>query len=280
MSEQSARTGSEHRTLKMEPPIRSTTQPWRRVDVLGVQVSAISPRIAIEEIDRRVRQQDPGYVTFTGVHGVMESQADPALRAIHNRASLICPDGMPLVWAARSAGAPDCQRVCGPDLMLAVWERSADLGWRHFLYGGRDGVAELLAKRLQERFPGVQIAGTWTPPFRPLTEGEFDDIAAMINRSRAQLVWVGLSTPKQERWMAAMRSRLEAPVLLGVGAAFDINAGLVPRAPAWMQRNGLEWLFRMASEPRRLARRYLTNNPRFVLRMIRSRPVLLTGETQ
>jgi N-acetylglucosaminyldiphosphoundecaprenol N-acetyl-beta-D-mannosaminyltransferase len=167
------------------------------------------------------------------------------------------------------------RRVYGPDLMLAVLGRAAERGWSSFFYGGAEGTPELLASRLQERFPGLRIAGTYSPPFRPVTAEEDEAIVARINDARPDLVWVGLSTPKQERWMDAHVGRLAAPAMLGVGAAFDIHAGNLRQAPRWMQRNGLEWLYRLYREPRRLWRRYLRNNPAFVLAVMRRRPKLL-----
>jgi len=244
------------------------------VNVLGIRVAAIDIHWAVDEIERRIDEDVPGYLTFTGVHGVMESQGCQDLIDIHNNAALTCPDGMPLVWAARYAGVAECSRVYGPDLMLAACSRSVDRGWRHFFYGGGDGVAEQLVAALSERYPGLVVAGTYTPPFRPLTVDEERDIAELINSSRADVVWVGLSTPKQERWMAAFRDRVDAPVLLGVGAAFDMHAGLLRQAPPWLQRSGLEWAYRLLREPRRLWRRYLSNNPRFVARILRDRPRL------
>jgi N-acetylglucosaminyldiphosphoundecaprenol N-acetyl-beta-D-mannosaminyltransferase len=167
------------------------------------------------------------------------------------------------------------RRVYGPDLMLAVLERAAARGWTSFLYGGKEGVPELLAERLVARFPGLRIVGWYSPPFRALTPDEDSAIVERINAARPDLVWVGLSTPKQERWMAAHVGHLVAPVLLGVGAAFDIHAGTLRQAPPWMQRSGLEWAYRLYREPRRLWRRYLSNNPRFVVGIIRRQPRLV-----
>lgn len=245
----------------------------RRVDVLGVQVSAVDPDLALELISSWVDTRTRSYVCVTGVHGVMESQGDPALTQVHNGSGLTVPDGMPLVWCCHRAGLTDTRRVYGPDLMLAVLERAAERGWSSYFYGGAEGVPELLGERLSERFPGLLVAGTFSPPFRPLTEAEDADVVQRIQDSGADLVWVGLSTPKQERWMVAHRDRLDAPVLLGVGAAFDFHTGRVRQAPAWMQQRGLEWLFRLLVEPRRLWRRYLSNNPRFVMAIMRQRPV-------
>jgi N-acetylglucosaminyldiphosphoundecaprenol N-acetyl-beta-D-mannosaminyltransferase len=248
--------------------------PIRRVDVLGVGISAINMDMALAEVTRWVEQGAHHYVCVTGVHGVMESQRDPELMRIHNDSGLTTPDGMPMVWAGKKAGAEWMSRVYGPDLMLAVLTRAAERGWSSFLYGGNEGVADTLAEKLRERIPGLQVAGTYCPPFRPLTPDEDADVVDRINKSGAQLVWVGLSTPKQERWMAAHVGLLDAAALFGVGAAFDFHAGLVPQAPAWMQRNGLEWFYRLCKEPRRLWRRYFQNNPAFVAGISRKPPVL------
>ena len=222
---------------------------------------------ALIRIDAWIAQRHPNYICVTGVHGVMESQQDEDLRQIHNHAGMVVPDGMPLVWLGKLHGHSHMTRVYGPDLMLALCERSVERGYRHYLYGGAEGVPELLAERLRQRFPGIQIVGTYSPPFRPLTPEEDETIVQRINQSHPDIVWVGLSTPKQERWMAAHVGRVSAPVLIGVGAAFDFHAGLKPQAPRWMQRSGLEWFFRLLTEPRRLWRRYLINNPKFVARV-------------
>lgn len=234
-----------------------------RVNILGVGVSAVDMEMALGMIDGWIARRERRYVCVTGVHGVMESQRDEALRRIHNAAGMVTPDGMPLVWLSRLKGFRHVERVYGPDLMLALCEHSVDRGYRHFFYGGAEGVAEQLTARLKAQFPGLQVAGVYAPPFRPLTPDEDAQIVQMINAANPDVVWVGLSTPKQERWMAAHVERL-ASVLIGVGAAFDFLAGCKPQAPRWMQRSGLEWCFRLATEPRRLARRYLVNNPRFV----------------
>ncbi len=249
-----------------------TTIP--RVDVLGVGISAIDMRQAVAEIARWVEQREPHYVCVTGVHGVMEAQRDPELRRIHNASGLTTPDGMPMVWAGHRAGAVDMGHVRGSGLLSAVCAVAAERGWSSFFYGGGPGVPELLAERLIARFPGLRVAGTWSPPFRPLTPDEDRMVIEAINRSAPDLVWVGLSTPKQERWMAAYRGYLDAPAVLGVGAAFDMHAGLLPQAPQWMQRSGLEWLYRLGREPKRLWRRYLRNNPRFIIEILRRPPVL------
>lgn len=246
-----------------------------RIDVLGVGISAVNMDMAVDAIRLWIQDNRSEYVCVTGVHGVMEAQSDPVLLDIHNRSGLTTPDGMPMVWAGRRAGAHWMERVYGPDLMLAVLHEAANRGWRSYLYGGAEHVPDLLEQRLTERIPRLKIVGKYSPPFRPLTEEEMDDVAERINRSGAQLVWVGLSTPKQERWMHAMRPRLDAPVLLGVGAAFDFHAGLMPQAPPLLQKSGLEWAYRLSREPRRLWRRYLRNNPRFVASIVRRPPRLI-----
>lgn len=247
----------------------------QRVDVLGVHVSAIDPAMALERITTWIDHGDRQYVCVTGVHGVGESWNDPALRAIHNRSGLTTPDGMPMVWCGRWAGAKWMRRVYGPDLMLDVLALAAERGWSSFFYGSSDATLAALVDRLAERVPGARVAGTFAPPFRPLTVDEDRSIVERINAARPDLVWVGLSTPKQERWMAEHRDLLAAPVLLGVGAAFDFVAGVKRQAPRWMQRSGLEWLFRLVSEPRRLWRRYLVGNARFLWRIARRRPRLV-----
>jgi N-acetylglucosaminyldiphosphoundecaprenol N-acetyl-beta-D-mannosaminyltransferase len=247
------------------------------VDVLGVRVSAVTFAQALDVVEDLVSRREPAYVTVTGVHGVMESQRDDQLRTIHNEAALVCPDGMPLVWSGHRAGAAWVERVYGPDLMLAVLERSVANGGRHFFYGGREGVAELLADKMQARYAGLQVAGSYCPPFRDLRPDEEADIAGLINAQAPDVVWVGLSTPKQERWMSRFRPRLQAPVLVGVGAAFDFHTGLVRQAPVALQHAGLEWAFRLAVEPRRLWRRYLRNNPAFIARVLGRPPELAAG---
>jgi N-acetylglucosaminyldiphosphoundecaprenol N-acetyl-beta-D-mannosaminyltransferase len=198
----------------------------------------------------------------------MEAQQDGELRRILNGAFLNTPDGMPMVWAGRLAGFSEMGRVYGPDLMLEVCDWSRANRVTHFLYGGGPGVAEELKRRLEEKFPGLQVIGTYTPPFRPLTATEEAEVVTRVNAVRPDIVWVGLSTPKQEKFMAQFWQRLDATLMFGVGAAFDIHAGRLRQAPRWMQRSGLEWLFRLGCEPRRLGRRYLQNNPIFAVKII------------
>lgn len=244
-------------------------QQLERVNILGVQVSALTIPLATATMQRWVADGERHYVCITGVHGVMESQRDRQLMDIHNDAGMVTPDGMPLVWMSRRLGHPEVERVYGPDLMRAMCGVSARQGYRNFLYGSRPSTLANLGAAITGSYPGLQLAGSLSPPFRALSPEEEAAEIEQINAARPDIVWVGLSTPKQERWMARNRHRLDAPVLVGVGAAFDFLAGEKPQAPGWMQRNGLEWAFRMASEPRRLAGRYLRNNPAFVLRAMR-----------
>ena len=243
-------------------------RPVRRVNILGVGVSAIDTRQTLETIDGWIAARTQRYVCVTGVHGVMESQRDDGLRHIHNAAGLVTPDGMPLVWLSRLCGSHHVERVYGPDLLVACCAASVPRQYRHFFYGGAEGVAERLADRLSKRFPGLLVAGCYTPPFRDLTMDEEREVITRINDAAPDIVWVGMSTPKQERWMHQHCGRVTAPVLIGVGAAFDFHAGLKRQAPYWMQRSGLEWFFRLMTEPKRLWRRYLTNNPRFIWRIL------------
>jgi N-acetylglucosaminyldiphosphoundecaprenol N-acetyl-beta-D-mannosaminyltransferase len=235
-----------------------------RVNILGVGVSVVNMDTAARTIFEWVERRQRHYVCVSGVHGVMESQRSPELRRIHNAAGMVTPDGMPLAWLVRLSGFREGDRVCGPELMPRMFVESQGRGTRHFLYGGSQRALEGMGIRLGEIAPNAVIVGTHSPPYRPLTKQEDADIVTMINDSGADIVWVGLSTPKQERWMADHRGELTAPVLIGVGAAFDIHAGLVKRAPQFLRRTGFEWTWRLILEPRRLWRRYLSSNPRFV----------------
>jgi N-acetylglucosaminyldiphosphoundecaprenol N-acetyl-beta-D-mannosaminyltransferase len=238
-----------------------------RVNVLGVGLSAINLDTALAAVARALENKTKGYVCVTGVHGVMESQQDETLRRILNGAFLNTPDGMPMVWTGKLRGFRDMDRVYGPDLMNLVCDYTRTKGYTHFLYGGAEGVAELLKRRLEEKFPGLKIAGTYTPPFRPLNAEEEANLVRTIGALKPDIIWVGLSTPKQERFMAQYWQKLDATLMFGVGAAFDFHAGRVRQAPRWMQRSGLEWFFRLCCEPRRLWRRYLRNNPVFAFKI-------------
>jgi N-acetylglucosaminyldiphosphoundecaprenol N-acetyl-beta-D-mannosaminyltransferase len=232
--------------------------------VLGVPVHAVQIPGVVSVMEEWIVERRRGhFIAVTGMHGVVEAHHDAEFRAVLNRADLVVPDGMPLVWLARIKGHALKRRVYGPELMDTFCEQTSGKGYRHFFYGGAPGVADELAARFAARFPGLTAAGTYCPPFRPLTEKEDIEVISTINRSRADIVWVGLSTPKQERWMFEHRDRLEVPVMVGVGAAFDFHTERVPQAPEWMRENGLEWLFRLLHEPRRLWKRYLVFGSEF-----------------
>jgi N-acetylglucosaminyldiphosphoundecaprenol N-acetyl-beta-D-mannosaminyltransferase len=239
-----------------------------RANVLGVGISALNLDLAVDVVCQALERKAKGYVCVTGVHGVSEARQDPAFRAILNQAFLNTPDGMPMVWMGRLQGFRQMGRVYGPDLMLRLCEESPARGFTHFLYGAAPGVVEELRRRLELRVPGLKIIGTRTPPFRPLTSTEEDELVRQVHEVKPDIFWVGLSTPKQEQFMARFWQRLDATLFFGVGAAFDFHAGRVRQAPRWMQRSGLEWLFRLGCEPRRLWKRYLKNNPLFVLRAL------------
>lgn len=234
------------------------------VNILGVRINAVNLDRTLDVVEGWISKGKRNYVCARDVHGVVRSQRDDLLRRIHNKAGLVIPDGMPLVWLARVAGFGKVGRVRGSDLMLALCERSVSAGYRHFFYGGGPGIPERLASNLQQRFPGLKVAGMYSPPFRPLTSAEEDTTLSAINATRADIVWVGLGTPKQEKWMASHVHRLNV-VLIGVGAAFDFHAGTKKQAPGWVQHSGFEWLFRLLTEPRRLWRRYCAVVPLFLI---------------
>jgi N-acetylglucosaminyldiphosphoundecaprenol N-acetyl-beta-D-mannosaminyltransferase len=242
-----------------------------RVNVLGVGISLINMPLALERLAAWIDGRDRQYVNVCTVHTVMECRRDATLRRIVNAAGMTTPDGMPLVWLSRLGGHRYVSRVYGPDLMLAELAASNRTGHRHFFYGGRDEVATRLAVVMREKFPGIRIVGTFSPPLGTAAELCTPEAAALINAAEPDVVWVGVSSPKQEFWMACMRPLLEAPVLIGVGAAFDFHTGTVRQAPRWMQRSGLEWAFRLSQEPRRLWRRYLIDNPWFLFELARQK---------
>jgi N-acetylglucosaminyldiphosphoundecaprenol N-acetyl-beta-D-mannosaminyltransferase len=235
-----------------------------RYVVVGTPISALTLEAAIDLFQSSVTEGHRLHAHFCTVHSLVEAHDDPALRAaLSARDAISAPDGMPLVWVGRTLGRP-VQRVCGPDLMPALIDRSRGIGARHYFYGGAPGVAQRLADEMSTAYPGLQVAGVHSPPFRPLTSDEEAAEIAMINETRPDFVWIGLGAPKQDLWAFRMRPHLDAAVLLAVGAAFDFHSGGLRRAPAWMQRSGLEWAFRLYIEPRRLARRYLVTNTRFL----------------
>jgi len=256
------------KAMRHDTPVQPLPNPifaTASAEILGVPIGLIDYERTLDRIDAMAAEDEQGYVCVCNVHTVMASQEDPELLSALMGSSLNVPDGQPLVWALNALGYSLTDRVYGPELMARACARAASSGQRFYLYGGRNqGALVQLALNLRQRYPGIQIVGGYSPPHRPLTDEERAAVTAEINDAKPDVVWVGIGVPKQEKWMAALRPMLDAPVLIGVGAAFDFHAGLVPQAPPWMQRAGLEWAYRLAHEPRRLWRRYLRYNPRFV----------------
>jgi len=254
--------------MRPEPSPNATAEPIPQpetVPVLGVPLALTDYDRVLEWIDGMIARRDRGYVCVANVHTVMAFAEDPDLRAAVLGSSLNLPDGQPLVWAVNALGHDLGGRVYGPELMLRACAHAVAGGQRFYLYGGHNqGALVELALNLRRRYPGVRIVGGYSPPHRALHADERAAVIEEINRSGADVVWVGIGVPKQEKWMAQMRAEIEAPVLVGVGAAFDFHAGRVPQAPNWIQEAGLEWAYRLVREPRRLWRRYMRYNPRFV----------------
>jgi N-acetylglucosaminyldiphosphoundecaprenol N-acetyl-beta-D-mannosaminyltransferase len=235
-----------------------------RTDVLGVRVSIVNMEDAIRFSESVIRSHDKGYVCITDVHGIIEAQSDLAFREVLNGSIMTTPDGMPLVWVGRIQGHKRIRRVYGPDYLLEMCRISVERGYRHFFFGGKPGVAERLVCELSKRFPGLQVVGTYTPPFRPLNAREELELESVVAEAKPDVFWVGLGSPKQERFMAQYIGRFEAKLMVGVGAAFDIHSGNVKEAPKWLKAAGLQWLHRLIQEPRRLWRRYLNCVPNFI----------------
>jgi N-acetylglucosaminyldiphosphoundecaprenol N-acetyl-beta-D-mannosaminyltransferase len=237
-------------------------------NVLGVTVSGMNLEIATAAALQACRQRRKGYVCVTGVHGIMEAQDNPDFRRVLNGAWLNTTDGMPLVWLGKREVGAWVKRVYGPDLMLEIFEATRDGSVRHFFYGGAPGVADHLKEVMEQRFPGICVVGTFCPPFRPLNEEEERQLSGQVAAAKPDILWVGLSTPKQENFMANYLPKLDCTLMFGVGAAFDFHSGRVKQAPRWIQQSGFEWLYRLCTEPRRLWKRYCVNNPRFVSRIL------------
>jgi N-acetylglucosaminyldiphosphoundecaprenol N-acetyl-beta-D-mannosaminyltransferase len=257
----------------------------RHANVLDVGVSAVNLATAVGLADKWIALGNSGYICVTSVHGIMEAHRKSEFRRILNRAFMTLPDGMPMSWVGHLQGFRQMDRVFGPDFMSAMCRLSIERGYRNFLYGGQPGVAEILSKSLQTKFPGLQIVGTYTPPFRELTPREEQEVADQVHRSRPHILWVGISTPKQERFMARYFEQLQVPLLVGVGAAFDYHTGRLRDCPDWIKRAGLQWFHRLLQDPRRLAKRYLRNNSTFLwhiacqLTGLRQYPVEQEGRT-
>jgi N-acetylglucosaminyldiphosphoundecaprenol N-acetyl-beta-D-mannosaminyltransferase len=238
--------------------------PLDRVNVLGVGVHAIDMESAAAILGIRMRENAKGYVCLAGVHGIMEAQHDPSLKPIFAEALLVAPDGMPTVWMGHLQGIPAMQRVFGPDLMINIIGGTEFRNYTHFFCGGEPGIAENLHTEMLRRFPWAKIVGTYSPPFRPMTAMEEKNLAATVRSLRPDIIWVGLSTPNQERFMARYLPMLDTKLMIGVGAAFLFHTGAIKDSPNWVKHAGLQWLHRLFQEPSRLWRRYLRNNPLFV----------------
>jgi len=232
--------------------------------VLGIEVDATNLTDAAENIMGWIARRQRETVTVAAVHSIVDAQRVPEAKRMLQQCGLCVPDGVQLVWLLKLAGHKGVTRVFGADLMVQLSTRMAAEKLSAFYYGGRPDVVEELAHSMSLRFPGLGMAGYYSPPFRDLSAEEEDGIVSMINGSGADVVWVGLGAPKQECWMRRFRDRLTVPVLVGVGAAFDYNTNRLARAPVWMQACALEWLYRLILEPNRLWRRYLRNNPLFL----------------
>jgi len=233
-------------------------------DILGVRINNTNLALACQQIEDWIKTKVKTYVCIAPVATIMDCQDDPEYREIVNNSGMNTPDGMPLVWCGKLKGQRQVGRTYGPDLMLRFCELSQEKGYRQYFYGGTERTGKLLTEKLSQRFPALKIVGHFSPPFRNIREREDPGVLAQINRTDPDVIWVGLGSPKQDYWMRDHRDLLNAPVMVGVGAAFDFLAGTKPQAPAWIRNSGLEWLFRLCCEPRRLWRRYLLGNTRFI----------------
>ena len=252
----------------MTHPLTHDTRPLEQVNVLGVGVHAVSMERATQFLLDALSIRKRGYVCVACVNSVIEALHDPRLADIFKNALLVTPDGMPLVWIGRGMGHCRMRRVFGPDLMSTLCAQGIAAQTKHFLYGGQPGVAQQLKARLESRFPGIRIVGTCTPPFRPLDITERNELIRTVDDLRPDIIWVGLSTPKQECFMAEYLPLLKTSLMIGVGAAFDFHTGRIKDSPQWVKMCGLQWLHRLLQEPRRLGKRYLLGNSEFLFRLV------------
>jgi len=248
-----------------DPDENNTLGP--HANVLGIRVEAVTMSAALERIESALLKHQKGYVCLAGVHGIMEAQRNPAVKRAFDDSFLTLPDGTPTVWVGRLQGLPWMQRLTGPDLMLEIFRNRQFASYRHFLYGGKPGVAQELATSLSRKFPWVQIVGTYTPPFHDLTIEEEEDLVSTIRVLKPHVIWVGISSPRQEMFMHRFLPKLDTLLMFGVGAAFDFHTGRIKDCAEWIKRAGLQWLHRLMQEPMRLGRRYLRNNPAFLWRV-------------
>ena len=247
---------------EQQAAVKPRTQPF--VNILGVRLHPMRFTAAVDLMEQWIAERLPRILCFPGSDMLAACQRNDRQRTALNNADVTLTDGMMLARLCRLFGAAHAERVYGPDVMLELCRRSPERGYRHFFYGGAPGVAETLAARLQEQFPGLRVVGTCSPPYRALSESEIAEDMRLINDSQADVVWIGLGTPKQEIWMTDNRSRLRAPLLLGVGAAFDFHAGNLRQAPRWVRAAGFEWFFRLCTQPRRLFKRYIVQLAQFL----------------
>ncbi|OGX35494.1 MAG: hypothetical protein A3C36_06050 [Omnitrophica WOR_2 bacterium RIFCSPHIGHO2_02_FULL_52_10] len=250
----------------------------KTVNICDVPVSSVNIPQACGIVERWIRERKKAYVCIAPVSTIVESQSDAEYRKVLEGADMVTPDGMPLVWTAKLMGDKNIRRTYGPDLMLALCAAGRDKGYRHYLYGGTESTCSLLENVLKTRFPGIIISGRYAPPLMGTHDREDDEVIREINRSAPDILWVGLGSPKQDYWMVQHRSRLDVPVMIGVGAAFDFLAGTKRQAPRWMRDAGMEWFFRLCSEPKRLWKRYLIGNTMFVYLLIRHLIKIRFGE--
>lgn len=236
--------------------------------ILGVKVNAVSMSDTLSLISKWIYSRTPHYVCCVPAHSIMECVDAPGLRRVFNRSNLCTPDGMAIVWLLKAKGYSQVERVYGPDLLLETCREGLKYGWRHFFYGGKPGTGEKLAGIMQQKYPGIQIAGWNSPPFRQLLADEEVTFKGIISRAKPDILWVALGSPRQERWMAQWVNEIDVPVLIGVGAAFDFLTGQKAQAPKWIQKSGFEWFFRLVNEPGRLWKRYVINYPRFAALII------------
>jgi N-acetylglucosaminyldiphosphoundecaprenol N-acetyl-beta-D-mannosaminyltransferase len=237
------------------------------VNVLGVQIEPLAMESAVARVEQVLRENQKGYVCMIGVHGVMEAQRNPGVAAAYAGCLIAVPDGMPTVWVGRSQGHEEMQRVAGPDLMLEIFRRPEFASYTHFLYGGKEGIAEELRISFKRRFPWARIVGTYTPPYRDLSRREEEEVIALIHELKPDIIWVGIGAPKQEQFMNRYLPKLETRLMFGVGAAFDYHTGRIQDCAEWIKRAGLQWLHRLMQDPRHLWWRYLRNNPAFLWRI-------------
>ena len=241
-----------------------------RCDILRVKFDLIAYNVVMETIERWRANGESHYITITNPHSVMMCSRDTEMRKANEMSGITLPDGIGVVLAARLLGYPHSGRVTGPVLMLKLCDWGRKYGYRNFFYGGTDGVAKKLAENLSNKYPGLEVAGTCAPPFRPLTEKEDKQFVDMISSTKPDIVWVGLGAPKQEKWMAKHLGHIKATAMIGVGAAFDFHSGNVKWSPAWVRKLGIEWAYRLAQNPRHMWRRNL-DSPLFIAKVIQQR---------